>query len=243
MSNAKIIFIYSSILIIVQSSLKFGMLYARIDFNGKQHIFVSFAAVMLLRRLAMVVMSIDQIAIIKLDFQYKLIFTKKVIFWLVLSTYIVAVEFVVCRYVFRNFQESQIVTTSNVLSVDSLFIAMTFISIFHIRKWKQQRKNLSKSARSNEAFLAILAILTFQILLSIVPDVIGTTALFTEQWQAEWKSGTHFASGLSALCDPLFYILFIRKNRKTLIKILKRKTLFLRFQGSVSPQSVQSTSK
>ena len=240
MSNAKLLFVYLSVVIIIQSSFKLGMLYAKVPFRQRQHIFVLYAAFLLLRRLTMVILSIDQIAIIKLDFHYKIIFTKQTIFLLVLSTYIVAVEFVICRNIFRDFDRSQIVTTCNLLTVDSAFVVMTFISIFYIRQWRLQRKNLTEAAKSKQAFVAIMCIFTLQIILSVIPDIIGTTALMNERWTADWKSGTHIASGISALCDPLFYILFIGQHRNTLRNILARKTFFLRSQASVFPQSVNN---
>ena len=243
-SNAKLLFMYLSMLIIIQSAIKFAMMYAETSFKQKQYVFLSFAAFLLLRRLTMVVLSIDQIAIIKLDFHYKILFTKQTIIFLVLPSYIVAIEFVVLRLVFRDFVRSQIVTTCNVLAADSAFVIMTLVSIFFIRQWRIQRLNLTESAKSKEAFLAILCIMTIQIILSIIPDIIGTTALIKGQWEAKWKSGTHIASGLSALCDPLFYILFIKQHRKTLKNILKRRTFLLRSQASVFPKgSVQSSTK
>lgn len=243
-SNPKFLFIYLSVLIIIQSSFKLAMLHAEIPFTQKQYIFLFFAAFLLLRRLTMVVLSIDQIAIIKLDFHYNVLFTKKTIIFLLFPTYIVAVEFLILRLIFKDFDRSQIVTTCNVLTVDSVFIVMTFISIFFVRQWRIQRKNLTESAKSKEAFLAILCIMTIQIILSIIPDIIGTTALIKGRWKAEWKSGTHIASAISALCDPLFYILFIGQHRKTLKNILKKRTLLLRSQASVLPQgSAHSSTK
>ena len=131
-SNAKLLFMYLSVLIIIQSAIKFAMMYAETSFKQKQYVFLSFAAFLLLRRLTMVVLSIDQIAIIKLDFHYKILFTKQTIIFLVLPSYIVAIEFVVLRLVFRDFVRSQIVTTCNVLAADSAFVIMTLVSIFFI---------------------------------------------------------------------------------------------------------------
>eukprot|EP00111_Clytia_hemisphaerica_P020342 TCONS_00059920-protein len=238
LSNSKLLLMYMSLTIIAQSMFKFAMLYAKLPITKKLYLFIFFAMFLILRRLSVIIMSIDQISIIVLGVKYKTIMTKKVIFWMLLTTYILGIEFVVLRIIFiKNFRCSRIVTSTNLFTADAFFILFAILTFASLKRWNSNRSGITKNARAKDAVIAILCILATQTVLSIIPDIIGSTALFQGENQAIWKSINHICSGISALCDPLLYILVVKNHRQIAKKMIQRRTLFLKNQNTVSPEN------
>ena len=209
-----------SALMICQSAIVYFLEYLQVELLGKSRLFTFYAVCLVLQRLTIVILSIDQIAIIKLQLNYKTVMTRTRLLGMVLAAYLIGIELAVLRSAWSDYDRAYLVTSVNVLMVDLAFIVMAFTTFIHFKLWKRRRRSCGK----NDAFKATLFILSAQVFLSIVPDIIGIGAApqFRKKHISIWQAITHVTEGVSAVLDPLLYIILIKTNRRTTRRMLKK---------------------
>jgi len=220
LSNAKILLMHMSGLVIAQSVTAYFLVYLQVEILIKTRLFTFWVVFLVLQRLTIVILSIDQIAIIKLELNYKLVMTRTKLLVMTLLSYLIGIELAVLRFTWLDYsRRAYIATTANVLAVDTAFIVMAFTTFFQLKLWRSRRR---RGRKGSDAFKATLFILSVQIVLSVVPDVIGIATDFRKKHNNLWQSITQVTVGASAMLDPLLYIALIKTNRRTARRMLKK---------------------